>query len=226
MAFQGPEWDGPGYSGIIESIAEATRQNFDWGLDLAEALNRAERWNVDPWAALIYAWSTMELGEDRHRKVLSWLGKTELYPKHNSEIAKVLYGLVVKKGSVSYALNLLPQANQIATALWSHLDRPEPIEKRNDWFNFAITHHVGKLAIFWLSGFSLWRKQQDPKPTTLSDEYHRPLLGIVRDQALPGRFGRAVLTHEFSFLLAVDEAWTRENLLPFFDPYRDDFQTG
>ena len=110
----------PATARIIESIAEATRQNFDWGLDLAEALNRVEQWDIYPWTALIYAWSTMELGEDRHRKVLRWLGKTELYPKHNREIAKVLYKLV-QGDSVSYAVNLLPQANKIATALWSHL---------------------------------------------------------------------------------------------------------
>ena len=219
-------WDRSDYSELKENVAKATRQNFDWSLDLAEALDKAKEWNADLWSTLIYAWSTMALGEDRHRKVLSWLGKTELYPKHNSEIAKVLYGLVVKKGSVSYALNLLPQANQIATALWSHLDRPKPIEKRNDWFNFAINHHVGKLAIFWLSGFSLWRKQQDPKPTTLSDEYHRALSDIVGDQALPGKLGRTILMSEFPFLLAVDETWTRENLLPLFKADSDDFQAA
>ena len=225
LAFQGPEWDGPGYSGIIESIAEATREDFDWGLDLAEALNRAEQWDVDLWTALIYAWSTMELGEDRHRKVLRWLGKTELYPKHNRAIADALYTLV-KDGGFDYTLDLLPQANEIAATLWLNLDRSEPIEERGNWFNFAINHHVGKLAIFWLSGFSLWRKQQDPKPTTLSDEYHRALSDIVGDQALPGKLGRTILMSEFPFLLAVAETWTRDNLLPLFKADSDDFQAA
>lgn len=226
LSYEGSEWDGPGHGNTIESIAKAIRQNFDWGLDLADELDRNERWDTYLWTALIYAWSTMELGEDRHRKVLSWLSKTELYPKHNSEIAKVLYGLVVKKGSVAYALNLLPQANQIATALWPHLDRPEPIEKRNDWFDFAINHHVGKLAIFWLCGFALWYRQQDSKPTTLNNEYRGALSDIVQDQSLPGRLGRAILTHEFAFLLAVDEAWTRDNLLPLFEPDSENFQAA
>ena len=99
------------------------------------------------------------------------------------------------------------------------------INEKKNWFRFAINHPAGELVLFWLLGFWHWQAQQDPKPTTFSDEYRRALLDIVRDQSLPGRFGRAVLTHEFSFLLAIDEAWTRENLLPFFDPYRDDFQT-
>ena len=78
---------------------------------MAEALDKAKEWNADLWSTLIYAWSTMELGEDRHRKVLSWLGKTELYPKHNSEIADALYTLV-KDGGFDYTLDLLPASQR------------------------------------------------------------------------------------------------------------------
>ena len=213
------------YRELKENVEKATKQNFDWSLDLAEALDKAKEWNADLWSTLIYAWSTMELGEDRHRKVLSWLGKTELYPKHNRAIADALYTLV-KDGGFDYTLDLLPQANEIAATLWLNLDRSEPIGERDNWFNFAINHHVGKLAIFWLSGFLLWRKQQDPESTTLSDEYSMTLSGIVRDQSLPGKFGRTILASQFANLLAVDEVWTQENLLPLFKPDSDDFQAA
>ena len=225
LSYEGSEWDGPGHGDTIENIAKAIRHNFDWGLDLADELDRNKQWNTYLWTALTYAWSIMELSKDRYSKVLSWLSKAELYPNHNRGIAEVLYALV-KDGGPPYALDLLPQANEISTALWPHLDRPEPIEKRNDWFNFAINHHVGKLAIFWLCGFSLWRKQQDPKPTTLSDEYRTALSDIVQDQSLPGKLGRTILTSKFAFLMEVDEAWTRENLLPLFKPDSDDFQAA
>ena len=218
------------YIGLKESVAGATRQNFDWGLDLAKALDRAQKGDVYLWSTLIYAWSTMELGEVRHCEVLSWLDKTELYLKHNSEITseitKVLYRLVVKEDSVSYALNLLPQANKIATAVWHYLDRSKPIEETDDWIDSALHHPAGHLAEFWLRGFSLWRQQQDPKPTALSDEYRTALSDIVEDQSLPGKLGRTILTRKFAFLLNFDEAWTRENLRPLFDPCSDDFQAA
>ena len=213
------------YSELKKNVAKATRQNFDWSLDLAEALDKAKEWNADLWSTLIYAWSTMELGEDRHRKVLSWLGKTELYPKHNRAIADALYTLV-KDGGFDYTLDLLPQANEIAATLWLNLDRSEPIEEKNNWLSSSLHHSAEALAKFWLSGFLLWRKQQDPESTTLSDEYSMTLSGIVRDQSLPGKFGRTILASQFANLQAVDEAWTRENLLPLFEPDSDDFQVA
>ena len=91
----------------------------------------------------------MELDEDKHRKVLYWIGKTELLPKYNREIANVLYALV-KDGGPPYALNLLPQANKIAGALWRCLERNEPIADQDN--------PAGILVLFWLWGtFSLVR---------------------------------------------------------------------
>jgi hypothetical protein len=123
-------------------------------------------------------------------------------------------------------LNLLPQANKIAAAVWHHLDRSEQIDEIDDWLDSALHHPAGHLAEFWLRGFSLWRQQQDPKPTDLINEYRTALSDIVEDQSLPGKLGRTILTREFAFLLTVDEAWTRENLLPLFDLDSDDFQAA
>ena len=225
LSFQITEWDGPDHRELIESIAEAARRNFDWSLDLANVLDRAEKWDVYLWSALIYAWSTMELNEDKYRKILYWLGKTELHPRHNSEIAKVLYKLLREDDS-SYVLTLLPQANEIAATLWPHLDRTEPIEETEDRLRLAMNYPVWDLTNFWLSGFSLWLKHQDPRPMILSGEYRAALLDIVGDRSLTGKLGRTILTSDFAFLLAVDETWTREYLLPLFHPDNDDFQAA
>ena len=223
LSFQGSEWDGPSRSGLMGNVAEAVKQNFDWGLELADTLARSGEWDVDLWSVLIRSWSEMVLDENKHSKVLHWLGKTNLYPEYNHLIADTLYTLV-KGGSTTYALNLLPQANKIATALWHYLDCNG--EEKNDWLHQAINHPAGILTQFWVLGFSLWRKQQDPEPTVLSDEYRLVLSDIVQDQKLPGKFGRTVLASHFAFLLAVDEEWTRENLLPLFDPDNSDFQVA
>ena len=225
LSLQGTQWGEPNRRGLMDNVADAATQNFDWGLDLAEALSRTEEWAAYLWSALIHAWSTMELDKDKHRQVLYWLGKVYLYPKHNREIAEALYALVKNDGP-SYALNLLPRANEIAADLWSHLDQIEPIQEIDDWLRFAMHYPVSDLVNFWLSGLLLWRKHQDPKPTSLSDEYRTTLLNIVQDQSLQGRFGRTILMTRFDLLLDVDEMWTREYLLPLFDPDSDDFQAA
>ena len=221
LSFQITEEEYFDQGGIRKSIAEAIRQNFDWGLDLAKAIGRAEKWDVYVWSVLINTWSRMDLAEDQHSKVLSWLGKIELYPKHNHEIAEALYALV--RGGSSYTLNLLPQANKIAAALWDNLDRTEPIEKWADYQDSPSGHPTGWLVNFWLSGLSLSRDQQVPKLTETLNEYRRTLTGIVQDQSLPGRLGRMILASQFGDLLDFDKIWTQKNLLPLFAPDSDDF---
>ena len=225
LSFQVAEGEESNRRTLLNHVAEATTQNFDWGLDLANVLGEAEKWDTDLWSTLIHAWSRMELDENRYSKVLSWLGKVELHPRYNREIAEVLYALVKNDGP-SYALDLLPQANEIAAALWHRLDQPEQIEETEDWLKLAINYPAWDLANFWLYGFSLWRQHQDPKPTVLSDEYREALSGIMEDQSLSGKFGRTVLTSQFAFLLAVDETWTRDNLLPLFASDSKDFQAA
>ncbi len=225
LSFQSTKSFGRDLMGLRDNVAKAAKQDFDWGLSLANALAKSGKWDIHFWSDLIGAWSEMELDEDKHRKVLYWIGKTELHPKYNREIANVLYALV-KDGGTSYALNLLPQANKIATALWHHLDRTEQTEERDDWLQMAINRPEGTLARFWLWGFSLWRKEQNSNLATLSDEYHTALSGILQDRELSGRLGRTILVGNLTFLLTVDEVWTQENLLPLFAPDSGDFQAA
>ena len=211
--------------GLKSNVEEAARRNFDWSLGLTNSFAENENWDIHFWSDLMRAWSEMELDEDMYCKVLYWIGKTELHPKYNREVANALYALVKDRGA-SYALKLLPQANKVAADLWHRLERNEPMAEKDDWLGLAINHPAGILVLFWLSGFSLWRKEQVPDPTALSGEYDMALSDIVQDHHLPGRLGRRVLASQFEFLLAVDEAWTRENVLPLFDPDSDDFQAA
>ncbi len=225
LSFQSTESNRRDFFGLRRDVAEAARRNFDWGLELADALASDGEWDAYFWADLIGAWSEMKLDKNKYRKVLHWLGKAELYPKHNREIASTLHSLVKDRGP-SYALHLLSQANKIAVALWHHLDRPEQIERMDNWLDLAINHPAGILTEFWLKGLSLWREQQDPELMRISNEYRMALSDIVQDQELQGKLGRTILASQFGFLLAVDEVWTRENLLPLFDPDSDDFQAA
>ena len=205
----------PEREGLVDAVREAAKQEFDWGLDLADALAGAGEWNAGLWSGLIRAWSGMDLDEDKPRTVFNRLGRVELYAKHAREIADALEALVENDGS-PYALNLLPQANEIAASLWHTLDRTPQIEETENWLTTAVNHPAGVLAEFWLRGLSLWRKHKEPLPKVMSGEYRTALSGIVQDPTVPGRLGRSVLAGQFAFLLAADEGWTKENLIPLF----------
>ncbi len=227
LSFERTEFDGPDRVGLLHAVETASERDFEWGLGLAQALADEEQWDSDLWSALMRVWSNMELNESRHRAVLDRLGSVELYGKQANGIAKNLYSLV-KDGGRPYALNVLTRANTIASDLWQHLSQEEPPEQTGDWLTTAINRPAGKLAEFWLHSLSIRKNQKDFAPGGMTGEYLVALSQILQDQSFPGRLGRAVLTAHFSFLVAVDEAWTRENVLPLFYVRDDvgDFQAA
>ncbi len=225
LSVEHAEEEGPTRAGLIQILSEATRRDFDWSLDLAKALARACKWDVYPWSALISTWGQMELEEHQYLEAFSWLENSQLYSNHSREIADVLYTLV-KSGGPSYALQLLPRANQIAEELWKYLDRAISVEVKHGWHNQSANYPVWGLTNFWLSSVSLWRRHQAPAPITLIEDYRRPLLAIIRDSSPIGGLGKSILASRLALLLAVDEEWTLEHLIPLFEPDSPDFQAA
>ena len=196
---------------LQHAIGDAAKQEFKWGLDLAESLASRENWEADLWTGLIQAWSGTVLDENQVRTVIHHLKNANLYQKHGREIAYILYDLV-RDGDRPYALELLPQANKIAAALWASIDREPSFYEMSNW----LSSSSATLALFWLESLSLWRNQQDPIPTRLDGEYLAALSKIAEDRTIERRLGKTILAGEFVFLLASDEHWTKENLLPLF----------
>ena len=205
---------------LVRAVEEAARRDFVWGLDLADMLAGSGNWDSDLWPALMRAWSR-ELDETKHRQVFDRLAKTELYANHARSVADALYALV-KDGGVTYAAGLLEGANQLAIDLWGSIDEDEPLSGVDDWLFQAINHPAGVVTQFWVASLALWRKQQDPRPRSLGDEYSAAFSGIIQDKTLNGRLGEAVLTSQLGFILAADENWATENLIPLFDSASED----
>ena len=225
LSVEDAEREGPTRRGLIQSLSEATRRDFDWSLGLADAFGGTGQWDDYPWSALIDTWGQMELEEGQYLPVFTWLESTQLYPKHSRKIADALYALVTK-GGPSYAFQLLSRANQIAEELWKHLDRAVSIDIKHGWFNQSASSPVWGLANFWFSSVLLWRRHQDPAPTTLCEDYRRPLEEIIKDSSTIGGLGKSVLASNLDCLLTVDEEWTREHLLPLFELDSADFQAA
>ncbi len=123
-------------------------------------------------------------------------------------------------------MKLLPEAHKIAMALWDELDRDEPPEEQDS--SIGISHAAGVLAEFWVGSLAIWRRSQEPSAEVLVDTYSMALSNIVQDNSSAGRFGREVFARYFHFLLAIDEGWTKKNLLPLFgeESGASDFQVA
>ena len=216
LSFEEEKFLGPDRQGLVFAVGEAAKQNFQWGLALANTLTNKGEWDVDIWSGLINAWSKISIEENEYKEVLQLLSKNELYGKNALQIAKVLYTLV-EDNSKPYSHNLLSQANRIAGTLWENLGQDEVPYENLDWTTRAINHPAGILALFWSKSLYLWRKHQDFISLILNEEYHSALSAIIQDKSINGKLGRCVLAGHFSLLLAADEKWAKENLLPFFE---------
>ena len=215
LSFRQEKFTEPDRRGLVLTIREAAKQDFRWGMALAEAIAEKEKWDTDIWPELLNAWSETGVTENQHEEVLRLLDRTELYDKNALPVAAVLFALV-KSNTEPCPPGLLSEANRIARALWQNIGQEKVLLEQLDWPTRAINHPAGFLALFWLNSLSLWRKQQDPMPSTLDYEYNSALSAIVQNESMAGRLGRCVLAGHFSFLIDADEKWTKDNLLPLF----------
>ena len=224
LSFEEDIWSDTLIQRQIDTLSQAIQQNFHWSMQLADAMASDGKWDAYPWRALIDTWSSLGLDLERHTQVLGWLERTELFSNHSLEIAYALYALVKNDGP-SYALNLLPQANRIAEALWTSLDRSLDFAPEPGGYNLSVDSPVSDLVNYWLSSASLWWKHQHPRPSTLSDEYQQVFSEIIKDQSDIGTLAKWNFAARLNCLLAVDKDWTERHLLPLFDPCSEDLQT-
>ena len=124
---------------------------------------------------------------------------------------------LVRDGGLPYAAELLTEANELGVALWDGLDRSQPMQRERDWLFRAINHPAGVLAEFWLQSLALWQRQQEPRPDSLGDQYNLALSKIVQDTTSVGILGKAVIASRLGFMLATDEDWAKQCLVPLFE---------
>ncbi len=223
LSFRGDSPFEPNRDGLLRSVGEAAGRDFGWGLALAHALAGSGDPDSDLWTTLLRAWSG-ELDEDTHRQALARLGDAELQRCQAQAIADMLIAMV-KDGGLPYAPALLGESNRMARSLWAHCSQEDREPGPEGWLAMAINHPAGALTQYWLLSFSLWRNRHETRPETMDGEHSTALLEVINERSVAGRLGRTVLAQSLGFLLAADEAWTREHLIPLFeDADGDDYR--
>ncbi len=220
--------------GLLTTVKEAAQENFDWGFNLAREMASMGRWDADLWPCLMSAWANAELDEDDIRQVLDCLDNDELCLNHTREMADAICS-IAPKFTGSKISEFLSQANAIAMKLHSYagtVDAPEitryvgGVQEEVDWLTKAMNHLSGRLAQFWLHSIALWRKHQRALPAALSIEYQDVLATIMADHELPGKLARVIFTSQISFLTAVDEEWSKRNLIPLLERNHQEFESA
>lgn len=214
LSFRQTDPLGPDREGLRDVVKEAAAQNFEWSLQLADTFATKGNWQTDLWSSLMCSWCR-ELDREEYRRVLGYLNRPELHANHGRSVVEFLRALI-KAEAVASAPELLSMSNRIARDVGLHRDQIDLFPALHDWWSQAINSLAGELAQYWCESLETWRKQQEPTPQQIGQEYRSALSDIIADATPAGTLGKAVLARYSPYLLEAHEQWTTNNLLPLF----------
>jgi hypothetical protein len=219
VTFKGENFEGPDRSGLLQNIGQAVQQDFDWGRELTDLLANQVGPTSDLWESLISGWNGANLIDKQWEFILSTLDDERLTAAHSRYISDLLeHGAKNEEGGIS--VDLLDKGDSVAQKVWANLQDEEG-EEVDDWLGRAINYPSGRLTMFWLNALSRYRKETDQKDEGLLQPYRERFETIVSENSEAATLGRVVLVSQLGFLFAVDQGWTKENVVPLLDWDRD-----
>jgi hypothetical protein len=189
---------------------------------LAKTLIEVAEWRSDFWRALLQGWSQGSLSDEQWTKVFILLISHGDRSELSDDVARLLVVYIQGLDEPSQSLDA---ADRLSDVLFgesleqtggSQLDGP-------DWLTSAINTTGGKIAEFWARVLS--RMQQIEPLESLPDKYQRRFDLILKSTGKAADAARVFLCAQLHFVNAIDDAWTRSNLLPEFEWRGDDVRT-
>lgn len=215
LEYKGEGFFGPNRNGLTSAIKEACKKNSQWGFLLAEALIDRKLWASDLWREIFRGLQETDLDLASWSSLLGIASHPDLQPQHTGDIADLIYS-IVKNGGISFALDLLEQANAISSSLWSSLKEAEQDEDSDDWLSRAINRPAGLIVEYWVHGLSMQMHGKASNERFLPEHYRQWFTAVIQDQSTNGGLGRSILASQTAFLFGLDKAWTTQYVIPLF----------
>jgi hypothetical protein len=209
----------PDRNGLLYSIAEAVKKDFEWGRELSDLLIAQNKPSSDLWQSVIIGWNGTNLSEQDWEYILSALDDERL-AKHFSNYISDLLQHGVENEEARIPLNLFYKADSVARKVWETL-QDEGEKEARDWLQRAINHPGGKLAMFWLHSLSFTRKETNLKEEGLPQPFRMRFETILSENNEAAALGRVVLASQLGFLFAANRDWAKENIVSLLDWDRD-----
>ena len=224
------QFDGLDRWAVLNTVSEAARTSQLWGIELAQEMIATENWKNDLWQQLFTVWALTDSRDAELPAILTILATRKLQTEYTNLVADILSRIIQRIDELPE--EQLRKADSIVEALApyaSNIEVPDSVAsaagvpRDMGWLFKAINHPAGKLALYWVHRIALWHRLQLEPPQSVDGEFRRELNAIVNGDDASGRLGRTILASQFHFMLATDEAWTVEHLLPLFDAEHEDF---
>lgn len=202
--------------GLADEIEKAVKTDPPWGLAVARALLGANRLEEAFWPSLLRSLGAApaEMVED----VLSFFQQSDVQARYGREIAEAVDS-ALKDGKSPWTGDLFARILELGGALSAEARSGGTVGYRGgSWVDRAVSDSAWPLAMLWIRSLEVLRRKD--RVVTGDSCYRRvraSLSRIVEDTTDFGAASAATLACHLRFLLAVEEKWTREKLLPLFD---------
>ena len=204
----------PAMTPPIPVLELAATRNPEFGITLAQAMMTPEPKDTPAWPSIITGLCQAELTREQQSSVLGIMSNPTIQARHGDAIAEHLYGLV-KHGGKPYALEVIDQAEHVASSLWTHIECDTPPAQNESWFDHARSYsRVGYLPLFWANAAGIRMRLQGQR--NLTDECRESLGTMLGDTTTKGLLAQSAIGAQAAFLLKADEEWTANNLIPVF----------
>ncbi len=219
MSYQEKGVIGPGREGLLAEVEKAVAQDYGWGLRLAGALEKKERWDSDLARCLVAGWRRAQLTDAQWQSVLGFLlSHDQLVQAAAYEVALLL------ESGVERPENPIPSSEikaalAVAQTCWSgcSLDAPTADSQKDDWLATAINDPAGKLSTFWLHAVSRMRQEAGDRWTGIPPWVKALPELMLTEATRSAELGRVVLASRLHFLFAIDQIWAKDNIIPLLD---------
>ena len=201
---------------VIESAAT---KDPGYVITLAQAMMSPQPMDTPAWPSIISGLCQAQLTREQQSSVLGIMGNPTIQARNGHSIAEHLYG-IVKHGGKPYAIEVLDQAETLASSLWNGLQCDIAPAANQSWFHHSTSFYgVGYLPLFWANSAAIRMRHQDQG--NLTDACRLSLGAMLNDSTIKGRLAHSAIGTQTAFLLKADQEWTAGNLIPVFASNED-----
>lgn len=207
-----------GREDLLLEIERAIADSDTWGWALVNVLIRRDVDEVDLWRAIFRGWRQSSLTAAHVQTVVDFLLTHPTHAALVSDVADLLEG-IGKDASTRLPESTLGSLKQLARRVWDILEQvPEQDGViSDDWLLRAFNQPSGDVLFFWLHVLSAERERRRSSWTGLPEADKQFLDQVIAGTSEAATLGRVVMASQLHFLYSLDQAWTRERVLPLLD---------
>ncbi|SFJ54355.1 protein of unknown function [Paenibacillus sp. UNC496MF] len=205
--------------GFLEVVSSAIATQSDWGWKLLRRLvTPPKKWKTDLWKSIVNGLKETKLSNEEWFELSKMLLDHRYLNTLHYEIAHLF-----DKATKSVGADFQPSIG-IIIKIFSKIfnaTQNSDISTVDDSYIQAINHPIGKLTEFFFFVYVEVFNDDKADKQNLNLIRQNVFSKLMNQNDEKSQIGQIILAHRLHIFLFVDEKWSKEKVIPLFDPTRD-----